>query len=154
MEGSSTRAMEGLPATRLPEADSLPDGFVESFAADQAPPPSSDLAVDDAPRTALDSNRTAASVPDVGETLGASSLTTSAVAAGEVLDASSAAGALGGIALEAAVEPEQDQERRGPADDTTGDPSLLFSRYFFCCFSRASRSVFSLKGVPSRYDSG
>jgi hypothetical protein len=95
MEASGTRAMEGSPAARLPEADSLPDGFVESLAADQVPPPSSGPVVDDPPRTDLDSDRTAASIPDVGETLGAPSLSTSAVAAGEVLDASSAADALG-----------------------------------------------------------
>ncbi|EMS54488.1 hypothetical protein TRIUR3_06938 [Triticum urartu] len=33
--------MEGSPATRLPEADALPDGFVESSSADQAQPVSS-----------------------------------------------------------------------------------------------------------------
>jgi hypothetical protein len=133
MEASGTRAMEGSPAARLPEADSLPDGFVDSIAADQALPPSSGPAVDDPPRTDLDSDRTAASVHDVGETLGAPSLSASAVAAGEVLDASSAADALEGqgIVLDAAVEPERSQERQGPADDTTGDSSLLFSRLFF-----------------------
>ncbi|TVU47455.1 hypothetical protein EJB05_07058 [Eragrostis curvula] len=114
MEASGERAMEGSPATCLPEADSLPDGFVESFAADQAPPPSSGPVVDDPPPTALDYDRPAASVPGPEETLGAPSLPASAVSAGEVLDASSAADALGAVA----AEPERAHELQGPAGDT------------------------------------
>ncbi|KAL6649730.1 hypothetical protein ACP70R_013954 [Stipagrostis hirtigluma subsp. patula] len=109
-----TGAMEGSPATCLPEADSLPDGFVESSAADQAPPPSSAPVADDTPRTALDTDRPAASVIGGEETLGAPSLP-----AGETLVASSAADALERVALEdAGVEPERALGRHGPAGDT------------------------------------
>ncbi|KAL6644873.1 hypothetical protein ACP70R_016481 [Stipagrostis hirtigluma subsp. patula] len=109
-----TGAMEGSPATCLPEADSLPDGFVESSAADQAPPPSSAPVADDTPGTPLDTDRPAASVIGGEETLGASSLP-----AGETIVASSAADALERVALEdAGVEPEGALGRHGPAGDT------------------------------------
>ncbi|GJN08199.1 hypothetical protein PR202_ga26093 [Eleusine coracana subsp. coracana] len=117
MEASGSRATEGSPATRLPEADSLPDGFVDSFAADQALPLSSSPVANDLPRTAVDSDRPAASVSDVGETLGAPSSRTSGVASGEILDASSAADALGTVALDASAE----QDRAHEQQETTGD---------------------------------
>lgn len=129
MEASGSRAMESSPATRLPEADSLPDGFVESCTADQVPPPSSGPVMDAPPRTAVD--RPAASVSDVGETLGAPSLPTSAVAAGEVLNASSAADALGAVVLDAVAEQEHAPEQQEPAGDTAGDPSLPLDFFFF-----------------------
>ncbi|XP_062215951.1 uncharacterized protein LOC133916338 [Phragmites australis] len=107
--------MEGSPATRLPEADSLPDGFVESSAADQAPPPSPAPIADDPPHTALDSDLHPAILPGGGETLGALSLP---AAVGEALDASSAADALQSVALDAAAEPERALGRHGLASDS------------------------------------
>ncbi|KAL6901881.1 hypothetical protein ACP4OV_004757 [Aristida adscensionis] len=104
------------PGTNLPEADSLPDGFVESSASDQAPPPYSAPVADEPPRAALDSDRPADGVAGGGETLDASSL--SAV---EAADASSAADALENIALEdAAARPERGLGQHG----TTGDSQV------------------------------
>ncbi|CAN6295479.1 unnamed protein product [Urochloa humidicola] len=94
--------MEGSPATRLPEADSLPDGFVESSGADTSSPPPPAPVADDPPHAALDSDRPAATNPGDGETLGDPSLPAPAVE-----DASStAAEALDTLSLDATAEPE------------------------------------------------
>ncbi|RCV45295.1 hypothetical protein SEVIR_9G446300v4 [Setaria viridis] len=102
--------MEGSPATRLPEADSLPDGFVESSGADTASPPSPAPVADDPPLAALDSDRPAATNPGGGETLGDPSLPAPAVE-----DASSAAAeALETLSLDATAEPERAPGEHGP----------------------------------------
>ncbi|XP_006649900.1 beta-taxilin isoform X2 [Oryza brachyantha] len=98
--------MEGSPATRLPEADSLPDGFVESSAADQAPSPAE---AGDSPSHSLGPDQAAATVGRVGggdETLGAPS-TPDSVAAEErdALDVYSAADALQSLTVGSASEP-------------------------------------------------
>uniref|UniRef100_A0A0E0KCC1 Alpha-taxilin n=1 Tax=Oryza punctata TaxID=4537 RepID=A0A0E0KCC1_ORYPU len=97
--------MEGSPATRLPEADSLPDGFVESSAADQAPPPAD--AGDPASRS-LGLDQADATVGGGGdETLGAPPSTLASVAQ-ETLDAYSAADALQSLTVGgSAAEPER-----------------------------------------------
>ena len=126
-------SMEGSPATRLPEADSLPDGFVESSAADQVAPPSPAPEAVDPSQTALDTDRPAVSVPDGGDTLGAPSLPVPA--SGEALDASTAASAsadvLESLALTAATEPDHALGQHRPAGDSQGDPSIPLSRSFF-----------------------
>ncbi|PAN21456.1 hypothetical protein PAHAL_3G467900 [Panicum hallii] len=95
--------MEGSPATRLPEADSLPDGFVESSGACTASPPSPAPTSEDPPHVTLDSGRPAATSPGGRETLGDPSLP-----APTVEDASSAAAeALEALSLHAAAEPER-----------------------------------------------
>ncbi|XP_015631153.1 beta-taxilin isoform X2 [Oryza sativa Japonica Group] len=99
--------MEGSPATRLPEADSLPDGFVESSAADQAPPPPAD-AGDPASRS-LGLDQADATVGGGGgdETLGAPPSTLASVAQ-DTLDAYSAADALQSLTVGgSAAEPER-----------------------------------------------
>ncbi|CAN6289786.1 unnamed protein product [Urochloa humidicola] len=104
--------MEGSPATRLPEADSLPDGFVESSGADTASPPPSAPVADDPPRAALDSDRPAATNPGDGETLGDPSLPAPAIE-----DASAAAAeTLGTLSLDATAEPERALGEHGPTD--------------------------------------
>uniref|UniRef100_A0A0D9VST6 Alpha-taxilin n=1 Tax=Leersia perrieri TaxID=77586 RepID=A0A0D9VST6_9ORYZ len=100
--------MEGSPATRLPEADSLPDGFVESSAADQAPPPA-DAADPPSRSLGVDQAAPAAAAPVDGsiggETLGATS--TPASVSQETLDAYSAADALQSLTVSpVAAEPE------------------------------------------------
>uniref|UniRef100_A0ACD5YGS3 Uncharacterized protein n=1 Tax=Avena sativa TaxID=4498 RepID=A0ACD5YGS3_AVESA len=97
--------MEASPATRLPEADALPDGFVDSPSSDQAPPVSSAPAAGDSPHPALGPDHEAATVPDAGQTLGAPSGT------------STAADALRGLDLNVAWEPESAPGQQGPAAD-------------------------------------
>ncbi|KAF8718650.1 hypothetical protein HU200_024949 [Digitaria exilis] len=104
--------MEGSPATRLPEADSLPDGFVESSGADTASPPSPAPAADDPPHAALDSDRPADTSPGCEETLGDPSLPAPAVE-----DASSVvAEALETLSMDVAAEPERALGEQVPAD--------------------------------------
>jgi len=94
--------MEGSPATRLPEADSLPDGFVESSGACTASPPSPAPTSEDPPHVTLNSDCPAATGPGGRQTLGDPSLPTPTVE-----DASSAAAeALEALSLHAAAEPE------------------------------------------------
>jgi hypothetical protein len=113
-------AMEGSPATRLPEADSLPDGFVESSGADTASPPSPAPVADDTTHAALDSDRAAATNPGGGETLGDPSLP-----APVVEDVSSAASeALEALSLDATAERERAPGEHGPTGATRGDPSV------------------------------
>jgi hypothetical protein len=105
--------MEGSPATRLPEADALPDGFVESSSADQAPPNSSAPAVaGDYPHPALGPDHEAASFAGGGETLGVPS------------SPSDAAHALQSLDLNVTWEPESAAEQKGTAADIGGDLSL------------------------------
>ncbi|KAG2621538.1 beta-taxilin-like isoform X2 [Panicum virgatum] len=95
--------MEGSPATRLPEADSLPDGFVESSGACTASPPSPAPTSEDPPHVTLNSDCPAATGPGGRQTLGDPSLPTPTVE-----DASSAAAeALEALSLHAAAEPER-----------------------------------------------
>lgn len=118
--------MEGSPATHLPEADSLPDGFVESSGADKPSPPSPAPVADNPPHAALDSDRPADTSPDGGETLGDPSLPAPAVG-----DASSvAAEALEALSMEVAAEPERALGEPGPAGAARGDPSVALSRTF------------------------
>ncbi|KAM0860039.1 hypothetical protein ACQ4PT_046793 [Festuca glaucescens] len=79
--------MEVSPATRLPEADALPDGFVESSSADQAPHVSSAPAAGNSPHPAL------------------------------VPDHEAAADALRSLDLNGAWEPESAPGQQGPAAD-------------------------------------
>lgn len=100
--------MEASPATRLPEADALPDGFVESSSADQAPPTSSapaPAAAGGSPHPALGPDHEAATVDNGSETLGALS------------SPSTAADTLRGLDLNVAWEPESDPGQQGPAAD-------------------------------------
>ncbi|XP_047090228.1 alpha-taxilin-like [Lolium rigidum] len=99
--------MEASPATRLPEADALPDGFVESSSADQAPPTSSAPAPAAAgsPHPALGPDHEAATADNGSETLGALS------------SSSTAADTLRGLDLNVAWEPETDPGQQGPAAD-------------------------------------
>ncbi|VAH89763.1 alpha-taxilin-like [Triticum dicoccoides] len=103
--------MEGSPATRLPEADALPDGFVESSSADQAQPVSSAPApaAADPLHPALGPDHEGAACADGEETLGSPS--TPADAADALRSLSMAA---------AASEPERAPERQGPAADIGG----------------------------------
>lgn len=109
--------MEGSPATRLPEADALPDGFVESSSADQAPPISSAPAAGDPLHPALGPDHEGAACADADETLGAPSTP------------SDAADALRSLSMTAASEPERAPEQQGPAADIGGDLSLSPSPY-------------------------
>ncbi|KAG8096424.1 hypothetical protein GUJ93_ZPchr0013g36702 [Zizania palustris] len=111
--------MEGSPATRLPEADSLPDGFVESYSADHAAPPTG---AEDHPSHSLGLDQ-AAAAGGSEETLGASSTPTSA--AKEILDAYSAADALQSLTMDAAAEPERALGQHEPAGDTRGAKQSL-----------------------------
>lgn len=111
--------MEGSPVTRLPEANSLPDGFVpdvESSGTDAASP-SSALIVDDA----LDSDS-----PDAINPGGEETLTDPSLPASSAEDASSAAAAaaetLGTLSLDAAEEPERALAEHGPTGAARGDP--------------------------------
>lgn len=100
--------MEASPATRLPEADALPDGFVESSSADQAPRTSSapaPAAAAGSPHPALGPDHEAATVDSGSETLGALS------------SSSSAADTLRGLDLNVAWEPETAPGQQGPAAD-------------------------------------
>ena len=74
--------MEGSPATRLPEADALPDGFVESSSADQAQPVSSApaSAAGDPLHPALGPDHEGAARADGEQTLGAPSTPADAAA--------------------------------------------------------------------------
>ncbi|KAL5209881.1 hypothetical protein ABZP36_005504 [Zizania latifolia] len=113
--------MEGSPATRLPEADSLPDGFVESSSADHAAPPTGAA---DPPSHSLGLDQAAAAASGGGEeTLGASSTPTSA--AKEILDAYSAADALQSLTMDAAAEPERALGQHESAGDTRGAKQSL-----------------------------
>jgi len=95
--------MEGSPAKRLPEADSLPDGFVESSGVCMASTPSPAPASEDPPHVTLDSDCPPATSPGDRETLGYPSIPTPTVE-----DSSSgAAEALEALSLHAAVEPER-----------------------------------------------
>jgi len=105
--------MEGSPVTRLPEANSLPDGFVpdvESSGTDAASPSSAPIADD-----ALDSDSPAATNPGGEETLSDPSLPASASPA-------AAAEALGTLSLAAAAEPERALGEHGPAGASRGEP--------------------------------
>ncbi|VAH35127.1 unnamed protein product [Triticum turgidum subsp. durum] len=106
--------MEGSPATRLPEADALPDGFVESSSADQAQPVSSAPASAAAGplHPALGPDHEGAARADGEQTLGAPS--TPADAADALRSLSMAA---------AASEPERAPEQQGPAADIGGEDS-------------------------------
>lgn len=98
--------MEASPATRLPEADALPDGFVESSSADQAPPTSSaPAAAAGSPHPALGPDHEAATADSGSETLGALS------------SSSAAADTLRGFDLNVAWEPETAPGQQGPAAD-------------------------------------
>lgn len=128
MRRSGTRAMEGSPATRLPEADSLPDGFVESSGADAASPPSPAPVADDPSHAALDPDRPADTSPGGGETLGDPSPPAPAVE-----DASSVADeALEALSLDVAADPERALGEHRPAGAARGDPSVsLFQTFRF-----------------------
>ncbi|KAL5217822.1 hypothetical protein ABZP36_018506 [Zizania latifolia] len=108
--------MEDSPATRLPEVDSLPDGFVESSAADHAAPPTG--ACDPPSHYSLGLDHAAATASGGGgdETLGAPS--TPASAAEETVDAYSAADALPNLTVDAAAEPERALDQHEPAGNT------------------------------------
>ncbi|KQK22181.1 alpha-taxilin isoform X1 [Brachypodium distachyon] len=97
--------MEGSPATGLPEADALPDGFVESSSADQTPPLSSAPAARDSAHPALGPDHETATVANGEETLG----TPSSLAA--------AADALQSLSVKAALEPESALGQQEPAAD-------------------------------------
>ncbi|CAM0872661.1 unnamed protein product [Alopecurus aequalis] len=102
--------MEASPATRLPEADALPDGFVESSSSDQAPTISSAPATGDPPHPALGPEHEAATADNRSETLGAPSTS------------STATDALRGLDLNVAWEPEPGETesalvQQGPAAD-------------------------------------
>ena len=99
--------------TRLPEANSLPDGFVpdvESSGTDAASPSSAPIADD-----ALDSDIPAATK----ETLSDPSLPASTA---EDASSAAAAEALGTLSLAAAAEPERALGEHGPAGASRGDP--------------------------------
>ncbi|KAG8063876.1 hypothetical protein GUJ93_ZPchr0003g18398 [Zizania palustris] len=114
--------MEDSPATRLPEVDSLPDGFVESSAADHehVVPPTG--ACDPPSHYSLGLEHAAATAAGGGgggggdETLDAPS--TPASAAEETMDAYSAADALPKLTVDAAAEPERALDQHEPAGNT------------------------------------
>lgn len=138
--------MEGSPATRLPEADSLPDGFVESSAADQAPPPPAD-AGDPASRS-LGLDQADATVGGGGgdETLGAPPSTLASVAQ-DTLDAYSAADALQSLTVGgSAAEPERALVE--PAVDAGGDLSLSPSLSHAAVRSKMSHLILGDLAVP------
>jgi hypothetical protein len=138
--------MEGSPATRLPEADSLPDGFVESSAADQAPPPPAD-AGDPASRS-LGLDQADATVGGGGgdETLGAPPSTLASVAQ-DTLDAYSAADALQSLTVGgSAAEPERALGE--PAVDAGGDLSLSPSLSHAAVRSKMSHLILGDLAVP------
>ena len=115
--------MEGSPATRLPEADSLPDGFVESSGACTASPPSPAPTSEDPPHVTLNSDCPAATGPGGRQTLGDPSLPTPTVE-----DSSSgAAEALEALSLHAAAEPEHALGEHGSGNAAKGDPFLALS---------------------------
>ncbi|WVZ56567.1 hypothetical protein U9M48_007074 [Paspalum notatum var. saurae] len=110
--------MEASPATRLPETDSLPDGFVESSGADTASPPSPAPVVDDPPHAALDSDRPGSTNPGGGETLGDPSLSAPAVEDASAVAAAAAAAAaeaLNTLSVNVSAEPELALGEHGPA---------------------------------------
>ncbi|KAF0899895.1 hypothetical protein E2562_025135 [Oryza meyeriana var. granulata] len=109
--------MEGSPATRLPEADSLPDGFVESSAADHAHPPA-DAGDPPSHSLALDQYAATGGGGDGGETLGAPSTPASVAEEREALDIYSTADALQSLTVDSAAEPERVLGQREPAGDT------------------------------------
>ena len=130
--------MEASPATRLPEADALPDGFVESSSADQAPLISSAPAAGDSPHPALGPDHEAATVDNGSETLDAPSTS------------STAADALRSLDLNVAWEPEEAESspgQQGAAADIGGDLSLSLShaltatRSDFCTFNITSSAT-------------
>lgn len=98
--------MEGSPATRLPETDSLPDGFVESSGAHTASPPSTAPVIDDPSHAALDLDRPGATNPGGGETLGDPSLPAPTVEDDSSV-ASAAAESLDTLSLGVSSEPER-----------------------------------------------
>lgn len=103
--------------TRLPEANTLPDGFVpdvESSGTDAASPSSAPIAAD-----ALDSDIPAATNPGGEETLSDLSLPASAA---EDASSAAAAEALGTLSLAAAAEPERALGEHGPTGAARGDP--------------------------------
>jgi hypothetical protein len=109
--------MEGSPVTRLPEANSLPDGFVpdsESPGTDATFPFSAPI-VDDA----LNSDIPAATNPGGEETLNDPPLPASSA---EDASSAAAAEALGTLSLDAAAEPERALEENGPTGAARGDP--------------------------------
>lgn len=109
--------------TRLPDADSLPDGFVGTSGADTGSP-SSALIVTHA---ALNSDSHAATNPGGGQTLSDPSLPAST--AEDASSAAAAAEALGTLSLDATAEPEGSLGEQGPARAARGDPpksSLAF----------------------------
>ncbi|XP_066384416.1 uncharacterized protein [Miscanthus floridulus] len=111
--------MEGSPVTRLPEANSLPDGFVpdvESSGTDATSPSSAPIADD-----ALDSDIPAATNPGGEETLSDPSLPASTA---EDASSAAAAEALGTLSLAAAAEPERALGEHGPAGASRGEESL------------------------------
>lgn len=104
--------------TRLPEVNSLPDGFVpdvESSGTDAASPSSAPIADD-----ALDSDIPAATNPGGEETLSDPSLPAST--AEDASSTAAAAEALGTLSLVAAAEPERALGEHGPAGAARGDP--------------------------------
>uniref|UniRef100_A0A453IBA5 Uncharacterized protein n=2 Tax=Aegilops tauschii subsp. strangulata TaxID=200361 RepID=A0A453IBA5_AEGTS len=108
---SLSTPMEGSPATCLPEADALPDGFVESSSADQAQPVSSApaSAAGDPLHPALGPDHEGAARADGEETLGAP------------YTPADAADALRSLSMAAAAsEPERAPEQQGPAADIGG----------------------------------
>lgn len=112
--------MEGSPVTRLPEVNSLPDGFVpdvESSGTDAASPSSAPIADD-----ALDSDIPAATNPGGEETLSDPSLPAST--AEDASSTAAAAEALGTLSLVAAAEPERALGEHGPAGAARGEESL------------------------------
>nr|ACG40719.1 alpha-taxilin [Zea mays] len=111
--------MEGSPVTRLPEANSLPDGFVpdsESPGTDATFPFSAPI-VDDA----LNSDIPAATNPGGEETLNDPPLPASSA---EDASSAAAAEALGTLSLDAAAEPERALEENGPTGAARGEASL------------------------------
>ncbi|AQL07456.1 hypothetical protein ZEAMMB73_Zm00001d047747 [Zea mays] len=111
--------MEGSLVTRLPEANSLPDGFVpdsESPGTDATFPFSAPI-VDDA----LNSDIPAATNPGGEETLNDPPLPASSA---EDASSAAAAEALGTLSLDAAAEPERALEENGPTGAARGEASL------------------------------
>lgn len=101
---------------RLPEANSLPDGFVhddESSDTDAAPPSSAPI-VDDA----IDSDSPDATNPGGEETLSDPSLPASTA---EDASSAAAAEALGTLCLDVVADPERALGEHGPTTAARGD---------------------------------
>ncbi|PWZ55927.1 Alpha-taxilin [Zea mays] len=137
--------MEGSPVARLPEANSLPDGFVhddESSDTDAAPPSSAPI-VDDA----IDSDSPDATNPGGEETLSDPSLPASTA---EDASSAAAAEALGTLCLDVVADPERALGEHGPTTAARGEGSLKENRASEQVGAPSDQKVVKGSGEPKR----